>query len=185
MMGIFDPPDFERMRRERDMPRLINWALHDKARESSRAALATLREDVPSLVEYLYETAVWAQAHSIGRRERLPSRSVKLLNEAVQVLTRLGNRAVPPLVAAVRVYDDYGDPSEHARVLFFMLVFEVLEKIGGPAVTGLQQLARDSHKDVAAQARQALSRLDARGLLEDEDEDDDLDEDDDEDEEGA
>jgi hypothetical protein len=184
-MGIFSPPDYHKMRRDGEWPRLIDLALHDKARESSRAALAELRKDIPGLVEYLYETAVWAQAHSVGRRERLPSRSVRLLGQAVKVLTRLGSRAVPPLVAAVRVYDDYGDPNEHTRMLFFMLVFEILEKIGGPAVTGLQQLARDRHKDVVGQAREALSRLDARGLVEDEDEDDDLDEDDEEDEENV
>jgi hypothetical protein len=168
-MGIFRRPDFEQMRRDGELPRLINWALYDKDRESSRAALASLRKDVPVLVEYLYETATWAQAHNVGRRKMLPSRSVKLLDEAVQVLTRLGGHTVTPLVDAVRVYDDYGSPDEHARFLFFVLVFEALEKIGRPAVVGLQELAGDPQKDVAKQAREVLARLDARGLVADED----------------
>ena len=172
-MGIFSRPDFEQMRRDRDFPRLIHWALYDKDRESSRAALASLRKDVPLLVEYLYDTAAWAQTHTIGRRKMLPSRSIKLLDEAVRALVRLGGRAVTPLADAVRVYDDYGSQDEHARVLFFLLVFEGLEKIGRPAVDALQELARDRDKDVAKQARDALERLDARGLVADDDDDDD------------
>lgn len=168
-MGIFRRPDFEQMRRDGELPRLINWALYDKDRKSSRAALASLRKDVPVLVEYLYETATWAQAHNVGRRKLLPSRSVKLLDEAVKVLIRLGALAVTPLVDAVRVYDDYGSPDEHARFLFFVLVFEALEKIGHPAVVGLQELAGGPHRDVAKQAREVLARLDARGLVADED----------------
>ena len=168
-MSIFSAPDFERMRRDGDLPRLIHWALYDKDRESSRAALASLREDVPVLVEYLYDTAAWAQEHTVGRRKMLPSRSIKLLDEAVRALVRLRDHAVPPLVTAVRVYDDYGDQGEHTRVLFFLLVFEALSKIGQPAVTGLQELAGDRHKDVAKQAREALAQLDARGLVSDDD----------------
>ena len=157
------------MRRDGELPRLINWALYDKDRESNRAALASLRKDVPVLVEYLYETATWAQEHNVGRRKMLPSRSVKLLDEAVKALIRVGSRAATPLVDAIRVYDDYGSPDEHARFLFFVLVFEALEKIGRAAVEGLQELADDPHADVAEQAREVLARLDARGLVADED----------------
>lgn len=167
------------MRRDGELPRLINWALYDKDRESSRAALASLRKDVPVLVEYLYETATWAQEHNVGRRKMLPSRSVKLLDEAVQVLARVGGLAVTPLADAIRVYDEYGSPDEHDRFLFFVLVFEVLEKIGRPAVEGLQELAGDPHKDVAKQARDVLARLDARGLVADEDDEEDDEEEDD------
>ncbi len=184
-MGIFSKPDFEQMRRDGDMPRLIHWALYDKDRESSRAAMASLQKDVPALVEYLYETAIEAQANTLGRRRKmLPTRSVKLLNEAVKALVRLRTRAVGCVVDAVSVYDRYGSSDEHERFLFLLLAFEVLEKIGRPAVAGLEELAGDRHDDVAKLAREALARLDARGLVgEDDDEDDpgdnDLDEDDD------
>jgi hypothetical protein len=52
-MGIFSPPDFEKMRREGDMPRMIYWALNDKTPTESRAAVKMLREDVYAVVEYL------------------------------------------------------------------------------------------------------------------------------------
>ncbi len=175
-MGIFSGPDFERMRRDGDMPRLIHWALYDKDRESSRAALASLRKDPTALVEYLYETAAWSRRNAVGRRRMLPSRSVKLLDEAVRALTRLGRRAVDPLAAAIRVYDEYGEQDEETKVLFFLLVFDALEKIGRPSVSGLQELAGDSDIGVATPAREALARLDARGLVAvEEDEDDRLD----------
>jgi hypothetical protein len=181
-MGIFSRPDFEQMKRDGDLPRLVHWALYDKDREVSRAALASLRKDVPALVEYLYDTAAWAQEHAVGRRKRLPSRSIKLLEEAVKALIRLRDRAVTPLVDAVRVYDDYGSPDEDAKFLFFVIVFEALEKIGRPAIVELQELAGDPHKDVAQQARDVLARLDARGLVAD---DDDFDQGDETDADGA
>lgn len=179
-MGIFSPPDFEKMRREGDMPRIVYWALNDKTPTESRAAMRILAEDVPSVVEYLYETAMWAEEHSVGRRKRLPTRSVRLLNEAGRALTRLGTRAVAPLVSSIRAYDAYGSPEENARYLYHVLVFDILEKIGRPAVDGLRDLAADTHSDVRRLAREALEKFEARGLLDDED---DAPEDDDEDDE--
>ncbi len=170
-MGIFDKPDFEQMRRDSDFPLLIHWSLHKKDRESSRAALAALRKDVPAVVEYVYETACWAQAHTVGRRKMLPSRGVRLLEEGVNALVRLGRSAVDPLVAAVKVYDEYGDPDEETRFLFLLLVIDALERIGRPAVGGLRELAEDPHNDVARQAREALATLRDRGLLDDDEED--------------
>jgi hypothetical protein len=166
-MAIFGRPDFRRLRHDRDWPRIIYWALNDKDVESRRAALAVLRADAPVVVEYLYDTAEWAQANSVGRRKRLPSRGVKLLDEAARGLTRVGRRAVPPLVAAVRVYDEFGSPEEDTRVLFLALSFDILERIGAPAVAGLRELEGDPHDDVVAQAREALAKLEARGLVDD------------------
>jgi hypothetical protein len=168
-MGIFSPPDFEKMRRDGDMPRLIYWALHDKAPTESRAAMTVLRKDVDAVVEYLYETAMWAESHSVGRRKRLPTRSIRLLNEAGRALTRLGTSAVAPLVSSIRVYDAYGHTDENARYLYHVLVFDVLDKIGSPAADGLRELAADPHRDVRKLAREALEKLEARGLLDDED----------------
>lgn len=175
-MGIFSPPDFEKMRREGDMPRMIYWALNDKTPTESRAAMTMLREDVYAVVEYLYETAEWAESHSVGRKKRLPTRSVRLLNEAGRALTRLGSRAVTPLVSSIRAYDSYGSPEENARYLYHVLVFDILEKIGRPAVEGLRDLASDPHGDVRKLAREALEKFEVRGLL---DEDDDEAEEDD------
>jgi len=179
-MSIFSKPDFEQMRRAGDMPRLIHWALYDKDRESSRAAMASLQKDVPALVEYLYDTAVEAQANTLGRRRKmLPTRNVKLLDEAVKALIRLRARSVGCVVDAVSVYDRYGSSDEHVRHLFLLLAFEVLEKIGRPSVAGLQELAGDRHDDVAKLAREALAQFEARGLVgESDDPDDDSDEDD-------
>ncbi len=114
-MGIFSPPDFKKMLRDGDMPRLIYWALHDKAPPESRAAMKVLHREVDAVVEYLYETAMWAESHSVGRRKRLPTRSIRLLNEAGRALTRIGTRAVTPLVSSIRVYDAFGRPEENAR----------------------------------------------------------------------
>jgi len=172
-MGIFDAPDFEQMRRKGDFPRLVDWALYTKDPAVSRGALASLRKDVPALVEYLYETALWGQDHAVGRRKMLPQRAVKMLDQCVGVLVKLGGPAVGPLVAALRVYDDYGD--ERVRVLFQILVFECLQRIGAPAGEGLRWLADDPHEDVATRAREVVAWLDQRGLL---DEDDDWDDDD-------
>jgi hypothetical protein len=181
-MGIFESPDFEQMRRKGDFPRLVDWALYTKQPQVSRAALASLRKDVPALVEYLYETAAWAQEHAIGRRKMLPQRSIRMLDQCVTVLVKLGEPSVRPLVAALRAYDDYGE--EAAKVLFQILAFECLQRIGAPAGDGLRLLAEDPHDDVAQRARDVMDWLDARGLLDDdEDEEDDWD-DDDEDEDG-
>jgi hypothetical protein len=167
-VGLLDRPDFERLRRDKDFPRLIHWAIYDKDPDSSRAALAALRQDVYAVVEYLYETAASAQANSVGRRKRLPTRSVSRLHEAVRGLTKIGAPAVRPLVDSVLVYGQYGDPDENARFLYLALVYDVLEKIGRPAVAGLRELAESRDKDLSRPAREALLKLDSRGLLDDE-----------------
>ena len=166
-MGIFDPPDIGKLKREGDMPRLIYWAIQNKEPAIAREAQAELRSDVHAVVEHLYETAVWAQENSIGRRKKLPSRSVRLLNEASLALRRLGGRAVASLVDSIRAYDDYGSADEHARFLYHVLVFDILEKIGPPATSGLRDLAADSHADVRKWAREVLEKFEQRGLLDD------------------
>jgi hypothetical protein len=165
-MAIFSPPDFEQMRVKGDWPRLIHWCLYDKDPASCRAARDVLRSDPYPLVEYLYETARWAQQHSVGRNKRLPRRSVMLLNEADRALTRVGRPAVAPLIDAVRLYGEYGDPDEDMRYLVFCLIFDILQKIGRPAVGGLRQLAGSPDASVATPAQEALDNLEARGLLE-------------------
>jgi hypothetical protein len=171
MMSIFGKPDFEAMRRAGDWPRLIHWALYEKDREASRAALASLRKDVPAVVEHVYESACWAQEHAVGRRKMLPTRSVRLLDEGVKALVRLGPSAVEPVATAVKAYDDYAGPDEETRFLFFLLMFEVLERIGRSAAERLRELAEDRNDDVARQSREVLARLRDRGLLDDDNDD--------------
>lgn len=153
------------MRREKDVPRLIHWALFDKDPELSRAALRVLREEVYAVVEYLYETAMWAESHSIGRRKRLPSRGVRILDETVRILVRMGRTSVDPLVNSIITYDSWGRTDENAKVLYFLLVFDALEKIGKPAVSGLHELAADKREEVYKPARETIKKLDRRGIL--------------------
>jgi hypothetical protein len=164
-MGIFGPPDLEKLRREGDIPRLIYWALVEKEPALSRDALTILREDVYLVVQYLYETAVWGAAHSVGRRKRLPSRAVKLLNEAVKALAKVGRPAVTPLTDSITRYDQYGASDDNARVLYHILVFDILQRIGRPSVGALRELAADRHGDVRKMAREALDKFEERGLL--------------------
>jgi HEAT repeat protein len=164
-MAVFGPPDFEKLRQKRDWPRLIYWALLDKEPALRREALKVLREEVYSVVEYLYETAMWAEENSVGRRKRLPTRSVRLLNETVSALARVGSASVQPLVVSVQGYDEFGRPGENARALYLALVFDILLKIGPRAADGLRELAEDPHQDVRESAREVLGKLEARGLL--------------------
>jgi hypothetical protein len=165
-MGIFGPPDFEQMRRDGDWPRLIHWSLYDKDPASCRAARDALKADPYPLVEYLYETALWARLHRVGHKKTLPRRSVMLLNEADRALTRLGGAAVEPLVAAVELYDEYGDPDEDMKWLLCCLVVDILKKIGRPAGAGLRRLAASPDESVAGLAKDTLDDLAARGLVE-------------------
>ncbi len=164
-MGIFSPPDFEQMRERADWPRLIHWSLYDRDPEAARAARDVLRADPAPVVEHLYETARWTRAHTIGRRNHLPRHGVMLLNEVTRALRRMGAPAVDPLVQAVQLYDEYGDPDDDTKYLVFCLVFDVLEKMGRPAVGGLRTLAGSSDETAARLAREALGNLDARGVL--------------------
>jgi hypothetical protein len=172
-MGIFGPPDIEELRRKRDWPRLIHWSLYDRDPESARAARAVLRDSPYPLVEYLYETALWAQQHSIGRKRRLPKHSVMLLNEASRAFVRAGEPFVQPLVDALLLYDQYGDPEEDAKVLMVVLATDILEHIGRPAEGGLRQLAKARDPVVAKHARTSLRTLTDRGVFDDEDDADD------------
>jgi hypothetical protein len=165
-MGIFSPPDVEQLRSRGDWPRLIHWSLYDRDPEASRAARDVLRADPAPVVEYLYDTALWTHRHAVGRTKRLPRHGVMLLSEATRALRRVGAPAVYPLVEAVLLYEQYGDPDEDMRYLMLCLVFDVLEKMGRPAVEGLRQLAASPDASVAKPAREALRQLDARGVLE-------------------
>ncbi len=164
-MGIFDTPDFEQMLKSGDMPRLVHYANYVKDPELSAQAMKVASRDVYSIVEYLYETAVWTQQNSGHRGRRLPKRGIRQINEAAMLLRRIGARAITPLVDSVRMYDKYGDPEVNARALYFAIVFDVLEKMGARTADGLRELAVVKDKTISAAARDALQRLVDRGLL--------------------
>ena len=127
-MGIFDKPDFEKMLARGDWPRVVHYANYTKNAELSALAMKAATRDFYKLVEYLYETAVWTQKNSSNRGRRLPGRGIRQINDASKLLVRVGAPSVKPLVESVRAYDQYGDPDEDARVLYFSIVFDFAAK---------------------------------------------------------
>jgi hypothetical protein len=167
-LALFDPPDLEKLKRNGEMARLVDWANYTKDPAISRKALTLLKRDPNVLVEYLYDTAVWAQQNAAQHGLRLPRRGIKMLKDATGVLVRIRGPVITPLVVSLVAYDDYGDPDPRVHLLFCSLVIDVLERIGTPAADGLRTLARDSNDVVREAAEEALGRLVSRGLIEDE-----------------
>jgi hypothetical protein len=166
-MKFFGKPDIEQMRRDGDIAGLVHWADFRRDPEVSRAAVVALREKVLAVVQHLYDTAVWAEAHKGPGRRGLPPRGVYLLKETTSALRKVGRRAVEPLADSVRMYGVYGDPDENVRFLYFALVFDVLLRIGRPSADELRDLARSKDADVRKHAREALTKLEERGQLDD------------------
>ena len=73
-MGIFDKPDFEQLLKDDDWPRLVHYANYVKEPALSAEATTIVSREVPRLVQYLYETALWTQKNSGNRGRRLPKR---------------------------------------------------------------------------------------------------------------
>jgi hypothetical protein len=167
-MALFDPPDLEKLKRNGDMARLIDWAHYTKNPEVARKALALLKRDPNGLVEYLYDTAVWTQQNAQQHGRRLPRRGISMLKDATGILVRLRGPVITPLVVSLLAYDQYGDPDPKTSLLYFNLVVDVLERIGEPAADGLRKLVRESDEDVRDMAAEALRRMSDRGLLDDE-----------------
>ena len=164
-MALFDPPDLEKLKRNGDMARLIDWANYTKNPEVARKALALLKRDPNGLVEYLYVTALWTQQNAQQHGRRLPRRGISMLKDATGILVRLRGPVITPLVVSLLAYDQYGDPDLKTRLLYFSLVIDILERIGEPAADGLRKLARESDEDVRDLAVEALGRLADNGLL--------------------
>lgn len=164
-MGIFDKPDFQRMSDRGEWPRLVHYANYLKDPESSAEATKVARREVVRLVEYLYESAVWAHQNSSQHGRRLPRRAITQINDATLLLRRIGAAAVPPLVASVHAYDDYGVPEETARALYLTIVFDTLEKMDTKAADGLRELAQVKDKTISGPAAEVLDRFVDRGLL--------------------
>jgi hypothetical protein len=165
-MSILGKPDFERMLEKGDWPMLVHYANYKKDLALSREATKVAARDPRRLVEYVYDTAVWAKLNAAGHGRKLPRRAIRQIDEAAALLRRLGSRAAGPLASSVRVYDEYGDPDENVRVLFFAIVFDTLERIGADAADELRDLAAMADEDVGAPAREILQRLADRGVIE-------------------
>ncbi len=165
-MALFDPPDLEKLKRDGEYARLIDWANYTKNAAIGKRALAILREDPYGLVYYLYETAAWTQRNSGHKGRRLPRRGIMLLKDASNMLVRIGSPVVPPLVDSLSDYEHYGDPEIKTKLLYLSLVIDVLERMGNKAaVRGLRALAGQADEDVRGPSRDALKRLSDRGLL--------------------
>jgi hypothetical protein len=164
-VGIFERPDFEKMLARGDWPRVVHYANYTKDVELSALATKAATRDLYRLVEYLYETAVWTQQNSSSRGRRLPGRGIRQIRDATRLLVRVGTPSVRPLVESVRAYDEYGDPDEDARMLYFTIVFDTLEKLGARAANGLRELAGARDKSISDPAVEVLEHLVDRGLI--------------------
>jgi len=164
-VGIFDKPDFEKLLAQGDWARVVHYANYTKNAELSGLATQAATRDLYRLVEYLYETAVWTQKNSGNRGRRLPGRGIRQITDASKLLVRTGTPSVEPLVASVRSYDDYGEPDEDIRVLYFSIVFDTLRRLGARAADGLRELAGVRDKSISVPAKEALQDLVDRGLI--------------------
>jgi hypothetical protein len=164
-VGIFDKPDFDRMLRSGDWPQLVHYANYVKDPELSAEAMKVAGRDVNRLIEYLYDTAVWTQQNSSKHGLRLPRRGIRQIDDAALLLRRIGAPSVIPLAQSVRVYENYGDPDEKIRALYFVIVFDLLERMGAKAAVGLRELAAVDEEAISVPARDVLQRLVDRGLV--------------------
>jgi hypothetical protein len=78
---------------------------------------------------------------------------------------RIGTPSVRPLVESVRAYDEYGDPDEDVRVLYFAIAFDALQRLGARSADGLRELAGVGDASISAPAAEALQHLVDRGLI--------------------
>ena len=164
-MGISTSPIFDKMLAQGDWPRVVHYANYTKNRELSALAMKAVSRDLYRLVEYLYETAVWTKENSSNHGRRLPGRGIRQINDATNLLVRIGTPSVAPLVESVRAYDQYGDPDEDVRVLYYAIVFDALQRLGARAADGLRDLARVRDKSISDSAVKTLEQLVDRGLI--------------------
>lgn len=157
-------PDFEHML-ETNMPLLVHHAIAAKEPASRREAIKIVSRDMLKLVQYLYETVVWAHENSY-RADKLPKVAVRRLDDASLLFRQLGAKAIDPLATSLRVYDEYGDPDEAVSILYFVVVLDILEKMGAPAVNRLCELTHATDTKLSQMAQEALGRLADRGLSE-------------------
>src|SRR5664279_4890997 len=165
-MGLFDVPDLEKLKRDGEYARLIDWANYTKRSDIGKQALAILKQDPYGLVYYLYQTAAWTQRNAGHKGRRLPRRGITLLKDATNMLVKIGSPVVPPLVDSLSDYEHYGDPEIKMKLLYMSLVIDVLARMGNKAsIRGLRTLADLPDKDIREPAKDALERLAERGLL--------------------
>ncbi len=187
-MALFDKPDLQKLKEQRQYARLIDWANYTKDPAVSREARQLVESDPADLAEYIYETVYWTRRNSGHSGRRLPRRGMNLIRQASDMAVSIGEPIMVPLADSVRVYDQFGDPDIKTRLLYYHVVFDILLRMGAPARAALESLTREKDADVSKLAKEALENLpedepewdewddwDDDDLEDDEDEDEDLD----------
>jgi hypothetical protein len=183
-MALFERPDLEKLKRDHQYARLIDWANYKKDPTLSSEARAVVESDPAGLAEYLYETVYWTRRNSGHSGRRLPRRGMALIRQASGMAVSIGEPMLGPLADSLRVYDQYGDSDIKTRMLYYSVVFDIFLRLGGIARGTLESLQRDPDPDLSKQARATLKDLpDDEDEADQWDEWDDWDDDEDEDEE--
>lgn len=188
-MALFDKPDLEKLKREHNYARLIDWANYSKDPTLSREARRLVASDPYELTEYLYETVQWTRKNSGHGGRRLPRRGMNLIRQVSTMAVSLGEPMLSPLAESLRLYPQYGDPDLKTRLLYYSVVFDVFLRMGALSRDVLKALTREKDPDIVKQAKATLN-----DLPEDEpefddwddwDDDEDVEDDDEDDEDGA
>jgi hypothetical protein len=185
-MALFERPDLEKLKRDHQYARLIDWANYTKDSSLSSEARAVLESDPAGLAEYLYETVYWTRRNSGHSGRRLPRRGMALIRQASGMAVSIGEPMLAPLADSLRVYDRYGDSDIKTRMLYYSVVFDILLRMGSIARGTLESLQRENDADLSKQAKATLKDLPEEEAEQDDwDEWDDWDDDEDEDDDEA
>jgi hypothetical protein len=190
-MALFEKPDLEKLKSQRNYARLIDWANYTKQPALSSEARRLIESDPYGLAEYLYETVEWTRKNSGHSGRRLPRRGLSLIRQVTTMAATIGEPMLAPLEESLRVYDKYGDPDIKTRLLYYNVVFDIFLRMGAVAGTALESLSRAQDPDVRKLAQSTLADLPEDEPEEDEewgewdDEEDDEVEDEEDDEDAA
>jgi hypothetical protein len=158
-MALFDKPDLEKLKRERNYARLIDWANYTKDPALSRKARELVAADPYDLAQYLYETVEWTKKNSGHSGRRLPRRGISLLRQVSGMAVSIGEPMLAPLADSLRVYGEYGDPELKTKLLYLSVVFDIFMRMGSLSRSTLKALTRDKDPEVSKQAKATLTDL--------------------------
>jgi hypothetical protein len=158
-MALFDKPDLEKLKRERNYARLIDWAYYTKDPALSRKARELVAADPYDLAQYLYETVEWTKKNSGHSGRRLPRRGISLLRQVSGMAVSIGEPMLAPLADSLRVYGEYGDPELKTKLLYLSVVFDIFMRMGSLSRSTLKALTRDKDPEVSKQAKATLTDL--------------------------
>ena len=144
-MGLFGPPNVERLEARGDIPGLINALGYEKdAGVRDAAARALARTGDPAVVEPLFALV----------RDRYAAQPCR--QTAAEALGEMGAPAVEFLTAALK--DSNADVREAAA--------RVLGNVGAPAVASLEIAMKDSNADVREVSAKALGAIGGPSAIE-------------------